>query len=130
MVPRALQRGHGPAVTIWPRIDWRTRRTWPAPPQSGQVWASAPGAAPEPSQSSHVMAVRTLTGAWVPNTASSNDEVDGGLDVGARRRAARRTAAAEAAAAEEGLEDVAEAAAAERAAAAPVGPSPSSPTMS
>ena len=35
--PVPPQRGHGVAVTIWPRIDWRTRRTSPAPWQTVQV---------------------------------------------------------------------------------------------
>ncbi len=36
------------AVTIWPRIDWRTVRCWPVPAQRSQTIGSVPGAAPEP----------------------------------------------------------------------------------
>ena len=70
--PAPPQRGHGAAVTIWPSSDWRTRRTWPAPPHSPQVVATVPGVAPVASQSSQATAVRTSTLCCAPNTASVN----------------------------------------------------------
>ena len=109
--PRPRHTGHGPAVTIWPRIDWRTWRTWPAPPHSGQVSARVPGAAP-----GGLAVVAGDRGADADLFLGAEHGLlerrgDGGLEVGAGRRA-RRAPLAEAAAgaAEEGVEDVADAA--------------------
>ena len=44
------QRRQGAAVTTWPRMDWRTRRSSPVPWQSGQRTAVVPARAPLPSQ--------------------------------------------------------------------------------
>ena len=51
--PDAWHRWHGEDVTIWPRIDWRTRRTSPAPPQVSQRVAVVPGLAPLPEHVVH-----------------------------------------------------------------------------
>ena len=60
---------HGMAVTICPRIERRTCRTWPAPPHTSQRDGCVPGSQPEPSQRSHMTGMRTSTGATVPNAA-------------------------------------------------------------
>ncbi len=64
-----LHRGQGRAVTIWPRIDWRTWRTSPAPPQTEHVVAEVPGLAPVASQVEHGTGTRTLISFDVPKTA-------------------------------------------------------------
>ena len=103
-------------MTIWPRIDWRTRRTWPAPPHSVQVAGSVPGgragglagvAGDRGAHRDRLLGRRTR-----PRSKSRSTR---DLEVGAPGRAGRPAAAAapaERAAAEEGVEDVAEAAAA------------------
>ena len=61
-----LQRPHGVAVTIWPRIDWRTRWIWPEPRQSGQVLGARPfaGAAAGTGRAGHRrLEVHLATGA-------------------------------------------------------------------
>ena len=44
--PVAPQRVHGVEVTIWPRIELRTRRTSPLPWHSVHVTGEVPGAHP------------------------------------------------------------------------------------
>ena len=49
------------AVTTWPRIDWRTRRSSPAPWHSGQRTAVVPARAPVPSQVAQPTRASTVT---------------------------------------------------------------------
>ena len=103
-------------LTIWPRNDWRTRCTWPAPAHSRQVIGSVPGArAGAAAGARRRPAARTSTGWRTPNTASvklrSTTSSRSGPAAG--RWSAAAAAAEGAAAAEEGLEDVVDPAAAE-----------------
>ena len=104
-------------MTIWPRIDWRTWRISPAPPQPVQVVAEVPGLAPVASQVVQGTGTRTRISFDVPNTAEPEVDVDGDLHVGAPRRPgltpAPRLAEATAAPAEEAVEQVAQAGAEE-----------------
>ena len=108
-LPVALHATHGAAVTIWPRIERRTSRTSPAPPQTSQRAGWVPGSQPEPSHRSHDTGRRMSTVAVVPNAACAELEVHDGLGVGRARRAALAATVAERVAAEERVEDVAEA---------------------
>jgi hypothetical protein len=68
--PVPWHRPQGTAVITWPRIDWRTRRSSPAPPQSGQRTGLVPGRAPDPSQTVQCTGVSTSTSRCTPKTAS------------------------------------------------------------
>ncbi len=101
---------------IWPRKDWRTRRTWPAPPHSSQVVGELPGAAPVASQVSHDH--RGADAHRMPGAEHGLGEVEVRhhlqVDAAWRSGAGPSAAAAKwARAAEEGVEDVAETAPAE-----------------
>jgi hypothetical protein len=71
MVPTPAQRGHTVAVTIWPRIELRTRRTSPAPPHSGHVVGDVPAAQPLPAQVSQRCAIVRVISRVAPKAASS-----------------------------------------------------------
>ena len=117
LLPVPPQRGHGVAVTIWPRIDWRTRRTSPAPWQTLQVIGVVPGRAPVPRQVAQVWGRRTVSSRWTPNTASANSRVRAASASSPLRGPLRARGPAghaahpAAAAAEEGVEKIAEPAA-------------------
>ena len=64
----------GEAVTIWPRIDWRTRWVCPVPEQVSHICGSVPGAAPVASQTSQATAVLTVTSWADPNTGIAQDD--------------------------------------------------------
>ena len=93
-----------------PRIDWRTRRSSPAPWHSGHRVAEVPGRAPVPSQVSQWTGVVTSTWRCTPKTASrkvSRTTISAsgpGVGPAAPRPAPRRAAHA----VEEGVEQVAE----------------------
>ena len=69
--PMPLQREQGIEVTIWPRIELRTRRTSPSPAHSTQGTGDVPGAHPEPSQVEQRWASVTVTSCVAPKAASS-----------------------------------------------------------
>ena len=65
--------GQIPVETICPRIERRTCRTWPAPPQVPQDSTDEPSTWPVASHGSHGRWVRTSTGCSDPSTASSKE---------------------------------------------------------
>jgi len=69
--PMPLHLEHGMEVTIWPRIELRTRRTSPSPAHSTQVTGLVPGAQPEPSHVVQRWASVTLISWVAPKAASS-----------------------------------------------------------
>ena len=108
-LPVALHATHGAAVTIWPRIERRTSRTSPAPPQTshrggmGAGFAAVAAAALARDGEAH------LDGGGGPERGLREVEVHHGLGVGRARRAGLAARVAERAAAEERVEEVAEA---------------------
>ena len=70
-----LQRGQGLALTIWPMIDCRTRRTSPAPPHWAHRTGVVPGRAPVPEQVWQPTGTRRVTSWDAPNTASRKSRV-------------------------------------------------------
>src|SRR5438045_6490027 len=70
--PVPPQRLHADAVTICPRIDWRTRRTCPVPLHSVHCTACVPALAPVDEHLSQPTSVLSVTDTSPPNTAVSN----------------------------------------------------------
>ena len=94
-------------MTTWPRSDWRTRRSSPAPWHSAQTIGSVPGAVPRPAQAAQVAGRRTEISLRHPKTASANSRP---IRTSASDPGAGPAPAATARLAEEGLEDVAQSA--------------------
>ena len=116
--PVPWQRWQGTAVITWPRMDWRTRRSSPAPWHSGH--AVDRGA----RRGARALAGVAVDGdghvdlALDPEDGLAERELDDQLGVGARHRPGAPTPGLGAAhAVEEGVEEVAEPTGAERVAA-------------